>query len=149
MPVKLTAAEARKFAGGQDAWRRSRKGTGARKPIGADFAKLCTFHGIPVPVPEYRFAPPRRWRFDWAWPDRILALEIDGGVWTGGRHTRGAGFIRDQEKRNEAVLRGWAVLHCTPKDMTSGAVFVLLRRAFEGSDLITEETGNARAQSKS
>jgi hypothetical protein len=38
--------------------------------------------GLPVPIREHRFAPPRRWRFDYAWPAHRLALEIEGGTWT-------------------------------------------------------------------
>ena len=94
------------------------------------FSCLCESHGIPEPKEEVRFHPTRKWRFDYGWPDVKLALEVDGAVWVAGRHNRGAGFIKDQEKRNEAVLAGWRVLHCTPKDIKTGAVFELLRRAF-------------------
>lgn len=62
------------------------------------------------PIREYAFAKPRRWRFDFAWPDQKLAVEIEGGVWTNGRHTRGSGFIADSEKYNTAALLGWKVL---------------------------------------
>jgi hypothetical protein len=85
---------------------------------------------------EYRFAPPRRWRFDIAWPTRRVALEIDGGIWTGGRHTFGAGWLRDAEKLNEAAARGWRVLHCTPQQARKMEVLDILRRALEpGEDL--------------
>jgi|TARA_R110000751_G_C13511822_1_gene451657 very-short-patch-repair endonuclease len=84
-------------------------------------AQLCVLSGLPEPVAELRFAAPRRWRFDWAWPDEGLALEIDGGVWTRGRHTRGAGFLRDIEKLNTAAINGWSVLRTTPdKVQTQG-----------------------------
>ena len=76
--------------------------------------------GLPKPVAEYRFHPVRKWRFDYAWLQHKVAVEIDGGVWTGGRHTRGAGFIKDQEKRNAAVLAGWKVLHFTPASVMTG-----------------------------
>jgi very-short-patch-repair endonuclease len=79
-----------------------------------NIAQLCVLAGLPEPVPEHRFAAPRRWRFDWAWPEDMLALEIDGGVWTRGRHTRGAGFLRDVEKLNAAAIQGWSVLRTTP-----------------------------------
>ena len=39
-------------------------------------------------VKEYLFHPTRKWRFDYAIPDHKIALEVEGGVWTGGRHTR-------------------------------------------------------------
>lgn len=85
--------------------------------------------GLPAPEPEHRFAPPRRWRFDYAWIPQKVALEVDGGVWTNGRHTRGAGFLRDVEKLNEAALLGWRVLRCTPDEAASGKVLDLLKRA--------------------
>jgi hypothetical protein len=64
--------------------------------------------GLPEPECEYRFARPRQWRFDFAWPALLLAVEVEGGSWNGGRHTSGAGFAADCEKYNEATLRGWA-----------------------------------------
>jgi very-short-patch-repair endonuclease len=74
----------------------------------------CRAVGLPAPVPEYRFAPPRRWRFDFAWPTARTALEVDGGIWVQGRHSRGSGLIREHEKMNAAATRGWAVFRCTP-----------------------------------
>ena len=70
-------------------------------------------------IPEYRFAPPRRWRFDRAWLEYNLAVEIEGGVWTGGRHTRGSGFVNDLEKYNHAVMLGWRILRFTPQQVRS------------------------------
>jgi very-short-patch-repair endonuclease len=60
----------------------------------------------PEPVTEYRFHPVRRFRFDFAWPDALVAVECEGGVWTRGRHTRGAGFVADCEKYNAATSLG-------------------------------------------
>lgn len=62
---------------------------------------------------EYRFAPPRRFRFDFADPVTLIAVEIEGGNWTGGRHTRGSGFEMDCKKYNLAALRGWKVFRFT------------------------------------
>jgi very-short-patch-repair endonuclease len=53
------------------------------------------------------------WRFDIAWPSMGLAVELEGGTWTGGRHTRGAGFAEDCRKYNAAQLLGWLVLRFT------------------------------------
>lgn len=61
-------------------------------------------------VREHRFCPPRLWRFDFAWPSMALAVEIEGGAFIGGRHTRGAGFRGDAEKYATALLLGWRVL---------------------------------------
>ena len=64
---------------------------------------------IPAPQAEYVFAPPRRWRFDFAWPEMGFAVEIDGGLFVAGRHSRGAGIIADAEKYEAALMRGWRV----------------------------------------
>lgn len=69
--------------------------------------------GLPLPVQEYRFNSARRWRFDLAYPDIKLAIECEGGVYSNGRHTRGAGFEKDAEKYNSAALMGWRVLRYT------------------------------------
>ena len=64
--------------------------------------------GLPMPTEEYRFHPVRRWRFDFAYVDRRLAIEIDGGQWKprGGRHASDG----DREKLNAAAVLGWRVL---------------------------------------
>jgi len=82
----------------------------------ADIAKL----GLPVPEREYHFHPVRDWRFDFAYPSRFIAIECDGGTWSGGRHVRGAGYQRDAEKFNAASRLGWAVLHYTGAMIRSG-----------------------------
>lgn len=65
---------------------------------------------LPEPEAEVLFATGRRFRFDRAWRAVKVAVELDGGVYTNGRHVRGAGFERDLEKMNLAVLYGWRVL---------------------------------------
>ena len=61
-------------------------------------------------VKEFRYHPTRRWRFDYAIPAKKVAVEVDGGVWTGGRHINPAGYINDMEKLNTAASMGWLVL---------------------------------------
>ena len=69
---------------------------------------------------EHRFHPTRRWRLDLAWPDLLVACEVEGGTWSGGRHTRGSGFETDCEKYNAAALLGWLVLRVTGKMVRDG-----------------------------
>jgi len=64
---------------------------------------------------EYRFHPKRKWRFDYAHPELMIAVETEGGVWVQGRHIRGKGYINDMEKYNAAQLLGWKVLRYTPQ----------------------------------
>lgn len=81
------------------------------------FVQSCVSFGQPVPVMEYQFHPKRKWRFDFAWPEHRVALEVEGGIWTGGAHGRGTGITRDIEKYNEAGAMGWVVIRCVPKDL--------------------------------
>lgn len=83
------------------------------------------------PLPEFRFAPPRKWRFDWAWPERLVAVEIEGGVWIRGRHTRGSGFVKDMEKYNEAGFRGWRVFKFTPDQLKQGLAQAFMLKLFK------------------
>lgn len=78
------------------------------------FFALLQQSALPTPTPEFRFHPTRKWRFDYAWPAHRLALEVEGGSWSAGRHTRGAGFALDLEKYNTATALGWRLLRVTP-----------------------------------
>jgi len=88
--------------------------------------------GIPAPCAEYRFAPPRLWRFDYAWPGPGVALEVEGGALVRGRHVSGLGYFADMQKYNFAVLLGWSVLRCSPEGLatltTFNALSILLNR---------------------
>jgi very-short-patch-repair endonuclease len=85
-------------------------------------------YGIEAPQAEYRFHEIRRWRFDFAWVGRKIAVEIDGGLWIQGRHSRGAGFIRDLEKFNEATRLGWRVYHFTPRQLRQGEAQAFMKQ---------------------
>ena len=95
------------------------------------FVALLLQSGLPLPTPEHPFARDwgRRWRFDFAWPDLRLAVEVDGGIWIpgGGRHNRGAGYEADVEKLNVAVILGWRVLRFTPRHLANGSAITAIR----------------------
>ena len=86
---------------------------------------------IPEWEEEYRFHPVRRWRFDFAWPFHMVAVEVDGGTWNGGRHVTGDGFSKDCEKLNEAQLLGWKTYRVTTDMIRSGAAIEFLGRALK------------------
>lgn len=84
------------------------------------FAVQLRAAGLPEPVREYRFAPPRRWRADFAFPELKILIECEGGGWVNGRHTRGAGFEADLIKYTHASLHGWTVLRFSGSAIKSG-----------------------------
>ena len=92
--------------------------------VKADLGETC--------VKEYRFHPQRRWRFDYALPEHKIALEVEGGVWTGGRHTSSVGFLNDMEKYNTATLMGWRVFRTTPEDLYKKKTLDMLKTAILG-----------------
>lgn len=105
------------------------------KPKAADkttllFTRLCEVYGLPAPMPEYRFHPARKWRIDYYFEanGRRVALEVEGGIWTQGRHTRGSGFKRDMEKYNAITAAGIMLLRTTPKDLLTSQTFELIKK---------------------
>lgn len=75
---------------------------------------------LPVPVREHRFDAVRKWRFDFAWPDLMLAVECQGGIWSKGGHSTGVGITRDLEKLDAAHRLGWTVYQCGAALIKSG-----------------------------
>lgn len=72
----------------------------------------CERKGLRV-VPEYVFSTKRKFRFDWAIPDKRIAIEYEGIFSEKSRHTTVQGYSRDSEKYNLAVENGWRVLRYT------------------------------------
>lgn len=107
--------------------------------------------GIPEPVREYQFGKDekvwvkvksgknkgkmvfraRLWRFDYAWPDKMIAMECEGGAYTKGRHVRALGFIEDMAKYNDAAIKGWCVIRVTPDQLEDGTALRWLRKRME------------------
>lgn len=77
------------------------------------FETLWRVVGGPEYVTEYRFHPLRKWRLDVAWPDLLVGVELEGGTWMQGGHSRGKGFSEDCEKYNALVHLGWRVYRYT------------------------------------
>jgi hypothetical protein len=77
------------------------------------FAEL-QLYGLPTPERQHRFCE-RRWRLDFAWPNKMLACEINGGLYVQGRHNRGAQLEQEFEKINAAQILGYRVLLFGPK----------------------------------
>lgn len=75
---------------------------------------------LKLPIREFKICPDRKWRSDFVWPEHNLIVEIEGGIYTNGRHTRPRGFKNDCEKYNYAALIGYKVIRVTPDHIKSG-----------------------------
>src|SRR5579859_6800715 len=107
-----------------------------RKPTEADILMWEHLQPIGKRFPihrELRFCE-RKWKFDFAisggW-NHYVAIEIEGGAFIQGRHTRGAGFIKDMEKYNHAALLGWRVLRFTPQQVLKGEAIAFIRKVLD------------------
>lgn len=84
------------------------------------FEQQCIADKLPDFEREYRFHVKRQFRFDFAWPQFKVALEVDGGIFSHGAHGRPMNILRDMEKSNLATFDGWHVLHYTPAQVKVG-----------------------------
>lgn len=99
-----------------------------KKCLKNDLFVLLVFQQLKVEIlPEYRFDSSRRWRFDYAIPSAMIAVEVEGGVWSNGRHTRGKGYLGDMEKYNRANVLGWRLIRVTPQELTRNTTLDRIR----------------------
>jgi hypothetical protein len=104
-----------------------------KQPKADIFTVICKTDLKVEVVKEHLFHPSRKWRFDYAIPEHKIALEVEGGVWTRGRHTRPQGFLGDVEKYNAATLLGWRVFRVTPDDLYRTKTLNLIKQAISGA----------------
>ncbi len=97
-------------------------------PLARRFETLWAQLGGPALEKEYQFHPPRRWRFDYCNREKMIAIELHGGIWSEGRHVRGGGFLRDREKMNQAQLDGWIVIELGTGQITAANLEPLIER---------------------
>lgn len=102
----------------------------------ARFALLWDASGGPELLREYRFDGTRRWRADFALESARLLIEIEGGVWSKGRHVSPKGFMNDAEKYLAAALQGWSVLRLTEPQLTLGTIRQILAYARDRQRLL-------------
>ena len=116
----MTPAEAKKAAA-----------KAKRERFENQFAAQILAAGLPPPIMQFRFAKDigRQWRADFAWPDFGLLLEVQGGGFVAGRHTRGKGHEDDCERKSVAVTLGYAIVEVTPRHVREGKALAWLAGA--------------------
>ncbi|HCQ9721143.1 TPA: DUF559 domain-containing protein [Acinetobacter baumannii] len=81
---------------------------------------------------EYKFHPERKWRADFLITGTKILIEVEGGIWSGGRHTRGKGYLGDMEKYNSAAMMGFTVLRFSTEQVKSGMALKQIELLIKG-----------------
>lgn len=115
-----TRSRTRKTVKVPDINKRNDKLTRVKGPskLEARFSLLWRAVQGPVLESEFRFHETRKWRADFVHHASRTLIEIEGGIWGGGRHNTGAGMAADMEKYFEAALGGWRVIRLCDKQLT-------------------------------
>ena len=93
------------------------------------FALQCEQAGFPAPLREYAAVPGRRFRWDFAWPEQRVLVEINGGTYAHMGHSTGPGIARDYEKSNLAMLAGWRMFVFDRRMVEAGAALDITAKA--------------------
>lgn len=91
--------------------------------------------GLPPGLPQYRFVPGRQYRFDRAWPEQMVAVEVQGGIWSDNGHGRKSMAVKDCAKLSLAAALGWRVLPLTTDMIEDGQAVALIAQALGVSRL--------------
>ena len=82
-------------------------------------------------VQEFKFHPERKWKADFRIEGYPILVEVEGGVLSGGRHTRGKGYSADCEKYSAAAILGWVVIRGTTEQVKKGIVVGWIEEAIK------------------
>jgi very-short-patch-repair endonuclease len=124
------------------------KSTKEESPLEILLAQQMKFAGLPEPEREYRFAPPRRYRADFAYPDKMILIEVEGGVWTNGAHVRGKHYTSDCSKYNLAATMGFRVLRFTGEMIKSGLALRTIEEVLNEKQSDLQKTFEYQKQGK-
>lgn len=106
-------------------------GPGVESELEAILLNRLERAGLPVGVPQHRFVPGRQHRFDRAWPDQMVAVEVMGGTWSQNGHARPSKVNADMAKLSLAAAWGWRCLPLTRAMIEDGTAVELIRQALE------------------
>ncbi|WP_179996113.1 DUF559 domain-containing protein [Acinetobacter sp. YH16051] len=121
--TSISLAEYKKLYGGgrKTATKRTTKVKGVRVESKGEAALIQQLKALQIEFEqEFQFHSTRKWRADFYIKNTKLLIEVEGGIWSGGRHTRGNGYLGDMEKYNAATMMGFQVLRFSTEQVTSG-----------------------------
>jgi very-short-patch-repair endonuclease len=87
--------------------------------------------GLPQPKREVQLIPGRLWRCDFYWNVYDVVVEVEGGVWKGGKHTSARGFEEDCRKYNAITAKGFKLFRFSTEMVTNGEAVRFLEKLFE------------------
>lgn len=121
--TSISLAEYKKLYGGarKTATKRKNKVKGVKVESVGEAALIQQLKTLKIEFEqEFQFHTTRKWRADFHIKNTKLLIEVEGGIWSGGRHTRGKGYLGDMEKYNAATMMGYQVLRFSTEQVTSG-----------------------------
>jgi len=81
---------------------------------------------------EHQFHPTRKWRLDYAATNgSMVAIELQGGIFTNGGHSRASGQIKDMEKYNAAAALGWRIFYLHTKNVSDRAALAQIAETIQ------------------
>lgn len=101
----------------------------AESDLERTLAQSIALHGLPEPERELMFHPTRKWRIDFSWPAVMLAVEIEGGAFSGPGHRSVGVFLKNIEKYNALTLLGWRLLRFHGDQVKSGEAVAIIKQA--------------------
>jgi very-short-patch-repair endonuclease len=116
------------------------QGSPARKPsrrravsskLEAALLQQITLCRLPTPERNVRLIEGRLFTWDFVWRAQRVCLEVQGGTWSQGAHSRGAGQARDAKKQALATLAGWRCLAVTTDQIRSGEAIRWIEQALK------------------
>lgn len=130
--TSMSLAEYRELFPAKTKKRRSAK-QGTRQPSEGETVLAIHLRACKISFEqEYKFHPKRKWRADFLITGTKILVEVEGGIWSGGRHTRGKGYLGDMEKYNEAAMMGFTVLRFSTEQVKSGLAVQQIEKMIGG-----------------
>ena len=107
-----------------------------KQPSAGEMELIRHLHAHKIPYErEFKFAQHRRWRADFLITGTRILIEVEGGIFSNGRHTRGTGYTKDCEKYNWAASNNWLLLRFTTGQVNSGDAVKVVLEAIKNNEV--------------
>jgi very-short-patch-repair endonuclease len=100
----------------------------AESPLESRTARVLRSSGLPAPAPQFEVFDGRQFvgRVDFAWPEQMVALEVDGFAF----HSDRTAWEKDRSRQSRLAAAGWRVHHVTHERLADpDSIIAELRRS--------------------